>query len=599
MRELQTNSQPVGSLPASAPESWFSLVLDPDLRIRSGGEELARLAGEAPDFLDFFPPEEAGRIRAAAAGGSSPFSLTATAGKVPVELMFVPRADGYELFFRDIRPRIGLADRLAVFYRHFRTSPIAICLAGPDGLIVEANRAFLDLYGYTAEEVVGRNPNILKSGRQSPTAYREMWERITDPETGSWSGELINRRKDGEEVTVHITVSAVRDPSGEVIGFIANSIDITRSKRMEEDLHARNMELLELSALKSELMAITSHDLKSPLYSMVSRARMVRELFEEMSREKVGEQLEQIIAAGTRMSEFITDILDLEKIESGVVQLHTGRLHLDGLLRSCIEMQRGLADEKKVTVGLEVRPPSLPLIAEATKVEQVAGNLLGNALKFSPPGGAILITCWHEPEWAVFTVADQGTGIPDGDLDAIFDRYYQVRKKGSVPKRGFGVGLGLHITKKFLELHGGEIAVENLPERGCRFTVRLPLRRASRGREMAALIHDPDQLFFAPVEAALRSREIACFITSGEQEARRVLEYEKPEIVFLPLERLTAEFREFVREIPADGIWQPHLVGVQAEEDEPPPPFRQIVTLPVAEMEIHEILKELRIRNED
>lgn len=483
------------------------------------------------------------------------------------------------------------------FYQHFLSTPTPICTTDKHGNIREANRAFLDFYGYALHEVVGRNPKILKSGRQSPAAYGELWRQIVDPAIGHWSGELINRKRSGEEVTVHLTVSALRSSNGELSGFVATTLDITRSKLLEGQLSSMNQELEDLNRLKNEVLAVTSHDLKSPLNGIISRVRLMQETLVDLPRERIREHLERIVEAGDRLTGFINELLDLDKIEAGRYQLHTKRLRVDALAQLCVEINAPAAALRgmRLTFASEGKPR--PVEVDAVKLEQVLNNLISNAIKYAPYGSEIeVIYKENSGGGRQIAVHDRGPGLPEEDLAQIFDRYYQVKKKGFVPTRVFGVGLGLAIVKNIVEMHGGTVSAANRAGGGSIFTVCLPDPSVTRVKGGAALVIDPHDTIFRYLEGPLTLRAIPHFFARTAFEVQRVLENEHPDLIFIAAEDYPGEMAERLAEYSAAGVNQAILVGIGPER------YRQehiqyLFSEPVLDVEILEFLDETRINS--
>lgn len=573
-------------------ESWRKLYLTSDLRIVCGDVE-------GDSFLDRLAARDGERFRRqlSGAGVDQPVSgIYFDRDDAPLEILVTDRGAGYDLFLRPIANRLRSLEELSTFYRHFLTTPTAICITSAHGEIRDANRAFLDFYGYAIHEVVGRNPRILKSGRQSPAAYRELWQQITDPALGHWSGELINRKRSGEEVTVHLTVSSVRRSNGELTGFVATTLDITRSKLLEAQLSSMNQELEDLNRLKNEVMAVTSHDLKSPLNGIISRVRLMQEELDELPPAKIREHLEQIVVAGSRLTGFINELLDMEKIEAGRYQLHTERLRVDALVRLCVEINAPSAAVRGMRLTFAVEGKPYPVAADGAKLEQVFNNLISNAIKYAPEGSEIEVVYREVSCGREIAVLDRGPGLPEEDLGEIFDRYYQVKKKGYVPKRVFGVGLGLAIVKQIVELHGGTVGAANRPGGGSVFTVSLPDPPPRTAAGLAALVIDPRDTIFRYVGGPLQLRGVAHFFARTAFEAERVLENERPNLIFIDASADSTDFARLLEVYQAAGEEGALVVGIGPETSRSKS-FRHWFSEPVLDIEILEFLDETRLNS--
>ena len=299
------------------------------------------------------------------------------------------------------------------------------------------------------------------------------------------------------------------------------------------ELRARNEELERLNRLKSDLTAITSHDLNSPpLASVVSLARMVRDEARSLPPERVERAMNRLIDGGLRLRKLVHDILDLERIEAGTFKLNKRHAYLDAVLTDVAE---GKDDgDKGVHVELNVQDGAPALWVDGARLEQVFTNLLSNAMRFSPRGGTILVEHSVEEGRSRVSIAEEGPGIPEADLDQIFDRYFQVERRHSVPKRGFGAGLGLSIVKEIVSLHDGRVWAENRPSGGCRFVVELPESTVVNDLQvLRAVIVDPRGTDAPLIEASLADKGLDVLVLDDADVARRVLRQERPHLAFV------------------------------------------------------------------
>ena len=496
-------------------------------------------------------------------------------------------------------PYPDAVERLELFYRNYLNTPMAICFTDPQGNIVDANNAFLGLYGYGLDEIKGKNPKILKSGRQSPAVYKTLWESISNREIGSWTGELINRRKNGEEVYVLLTISSVFRPDGSLIGYIASTMDITKRKDMELELQRRNEELEQLNHFKNDMMAITSHDLKAPLNAMISYADLIRESLDSMSSQKMIEYLSRISEYGKQLTQFIGELLDLTKIESGKFQLVTTRVRLDSVLQGCIDINQAHSISKGVNITFSRAGKNRTAVVDVLRMAQVFNNTLSNAVKFSPQESVIAVTYSDEGSGTVkITVDDQGPGIPEEDLAYIFDQYYQVIKEGHAAARAFGAGIGLSVVKTIVKLHNGTVSAENLADRGCRFIIEMPIKTFTSLRGLAVLIYDPQTSIFSYVETPARTNGVDCFTAMNIPEALRIIETENPDIVFVSSDVLSEDNMSFLKALKEKDstIYVIRIADKEIAEDEIF--FRTLIT-PVIDLEINDILKEILMKKQE
>lgn len=543
-------------------EPWQRAVLSADLEILEGLEALSVVTGRIGSHVrDHLADESAREVLDAwpAIEGESVFSkYVFTPTGLPLEVVVERCGTTLSMLFRSAESRLASLDRLAHFYRNFLGSSEAVVFADPGGNIIDVNRAFLDLFGYQLRDVIGKHTRMLKSDRHVAAFYEHMWATISDPASGTWSGELVDRHREGRELHVHMRINAVRDASGTCLGYIAHHTDISERKRAEaeifrrdEELHRKNLELERLSQFKTDMVAITSHDLKSPLAAIMGLSTVVRRNLPRLTQESVSAYLDRIAEAARNLIGFVNDLLDVEKIESGTLTLEHGRVLLQPLLEKCAEQARTAA-QHRVKVELRVDCAPEPIVADMARLGQVLDNLLGNAIKFAPEGSTVQLCCRDDDhEQVLVTVEDEGPGIPPGQLTAIFDRYVQADHRGAVLRREQGSGLGLSIVRSLVELHGGSVWVENRP-RGCRFALRLPTRRGDpRIRQGAALLWAEPTSETSDLGAMIADMDIRLRRVESLSEFRWYCEAEAPQYLFVARAFLDEALAAYLEELRA------------------------------------------------
>jgi signal transduction histidine kinase len=243
---------------------------------------------------------------------------------------------------------------------------------------------------------------------------------------------------------------------------------------LSEDLHRTNLSLAEArdvaeqaSRAREEMLAVVAHDLRNPLNLLM----MTTHLFDD--GESSGERRDQLLGvmrrAAQRMNRLIEDLLEVVRQESGKMSLDLGEASVGSVLEQTAEMFQTTATEKGVSLLVEKTPPGVAIWGDAERVIQVMSNLVGNALKFVPRGGKVVVKSERRGAEVVFSVADSGPGIPREDLNKLFDKFWQRRR---TDKRG--VGLGLAIARGIVEAHGGRIWAESAVGAGSTFYFTLP-----------------------------------------------------------------------------------------------------------------------------
>lgn len=368
-------------------------------------------------------------------------------------------------------------------------APDGILEVEHDGTIVLLNAAAERMFGYQREELLGQLIEVVvpKSVRERHRGHRDRYAEHPITRPMGIGLELFAQRKDGTQFPVEISLSPIRSPQGSRV--IAIVRDITARKQAEAKINAlhqeftaelaaknqqlelRNREIERANRLKSEFLASMSHELRTPLHTVIGFA----DLLAEELKGKLNADQKRFVAHIQRDSrhllELINDILDLSKIESGRLELNPEHFKVaDAILETIAGLHR-LAENKHIELS-EVIDRDLTVTADRLRFKEILYNLISNAVKFTPENGRITVESRECSEGAFFAVTDTGIGIDASELQAIFDKFYQL---GSTT-RGVreGTGLGLAITKKLVEMHGGRIWAESTRGQGSRFQFVLP-----------------------------------------------------------------------------------------------------------------------------
>jgi len=270
---------------------------------------------------------------------------------------------------------------------------------------------------------------------------------------------------------------------------LASAVQVAR---LVEDLRTANNELLEANRHKTIFLANMSHELRTPLNSILGFSELLRDDDAGRFDASTGHRfLEQIHSSGQHLLELINDILDLSKIEAGQMELHAERVDLDESVGNVLSTVEPLAKTKNIALETS-SGHGLHLVADPIKLKQMLLNLVSNAIKFTPDGGRVEIQTRQVDSWIEIAVTDNGIGIAGTDLERLFTEFQQL--DAGHGRRQEGTGLGLALTRRFAELHGGEVRVESAPAKGSTFTLRLPVE-ASRPKVLP--LHEPGRIGLA------------------------------------------------------------------------------------------------------
>ena len=374
------------------------------------------------------------------------------------------------------------------------TAPDAIVEVDSNGKLVMLNAAVDRLFGYKREELIGLPVEILIPEAMRHSHVKHRGDYLDHPGTRPMGigMELLARRKDGSEFPVEVSLSPVPSSHGHHVTAIVR--DVTERKRASEHLLAlgaeftreleeknrqleqRNSEVERANRLKSEFLASMSHELRSPLHTIIGFADLLREELDGPLNTKQKRFVQNIHRDSQHLLEIINDLLDISKIEAGRLELRLEHFDADHIAEEVLSSIRTQARAKSIRLETHFAPDS-PVESDKLRFKQILYNLLSNAVKFTPEQGIITVATERIDSRLQISVADTGIGIVSADHDAIFDKFYQV---GSTTKGvREGTGLGLAITKTLVEKMGGKIWVASVPRQGSTFTFSVRLAQSS------------------------------------------------------------------------------------------------------------------------
>jgi PAS domain S-box-containing protein len=362
------------------------------------------------------------------------------------------------------------------------SSDDAITSADLDGIVTSWNKGAERMFGYTAEEMIGRSGEALIPNGDETSPQTRIASVV---EMGEGRFEATRKRKDGTLIDIEVTMSAVRNEAGEVVGVAAIAQDITDRRRVEQEreqftleLEVRNEQLLELDRLKDEFVALVSHELRTPLTSI----RGYLELVLDGEAGDVTDEQRQFLGIvernANRLLDLVGDLLFLAQIEAGKLSLEVGAVDLAAVAAESVETARPLAEDKEITLTLATSP--LPLLAgDGARLAQLLDNLVSNAIKFTPEGGRVDVRASSARGNAILEVRDTGMGIAAEEQEHVFERFFRTSR--ATEQAIQGTGLGLAISKAIVHAHGGRITLASAEGEGSTFHVTIPIRAVQAG----------------------------------------------------------------------------------------------------------------------
>ncbi len=346
--------------------------------------------------------------------------------------------------------------------------PDNLTLQSPDFKIMWANKGAADWLGMEVPDLINQYCYEVWHHRLAPCESCSVQKSFQ-------TGKAVN----GEITTADGRIWELRavpilDDNGKVINVIEVGRNITEAKRAAE-ISIENVRLSHASKAKSEFLATMSHELRTPLNSIIGFSDLLKQKTPGELNEKQEKYVDNVLTSGRHLLSLINDILDLSKVEAGKIDLNMESISVPVLIEESLVLIREKAARHNIIVKEELDPELILIEADKLRLKQVLFNLLLNAAKFSKPeGGVITIRTKKEGDMAIISVSDTGIGIREEDMGSLFKAFEQL-DSGFSRKYG-GTGLGLVISKRLVELHGGRIKAESKYGEGSTFTFCLPIK---------------------------------------------------------------------------------------------------------------------------
>lgn len=444
-----------GYTPEEAIGKPITLIIPQDLRSEEASIISTIKQGEGIEHYD--------TVRRRKDGTLIDISLTVS----PIKNMF-GEIVGASKIARDISTQ-KVADRnQAVLAAVVDSSDDAIITKNLDGIITSWNEGAHKIFGYKAEEIIGKSiltlipHNRLHEETEIIRKIRKG-ERIAHFDT-------IRVRKDGIFIHISLTISPVKDKAGNIIGVSKIARDITERVNIQKQLEEQKAKLVELNRIKDEFIQVASHELKTPLTSIKAYLQLLES---ESESENTKHHLQKTLNLIKKLNNLVSDMLDVSRIQLGKLLLDSSTFHLEELLAESID---NLRYHTSHTILREGNAEGLYIKGDKGRLEQVIVNLVDNAIKYSPKADQVIIAVDKQKDDVIISVRDFGFGIDPKYQAQIFEQFFRIDHSFYLP----GMGLGLYIAHDLVTRHNGKMWVKSEPGKGSTFYFSLPIEKIDR-----------------------------------------------------------------------------------------------------------------------
>jgi len=389
------------------------------------------------------------------------------------------RLVGFAKVTRDLTERRRADEHLRTSEERLRiligsVKDYGIFMLDPDGRVATWNEGARRIKGYEAEDIIGQHFSVFYPEAARAAGFPD-YELEVAAAVGRFEDEGWRVRKDGSQFWANVVITALRNDAGTLVGFAKVTRDLTERRLAQQREIEDTRRLAEAEAsnrAKTGFLAAMSHELRTPLNAIAGYAQLMQEGIAGPVSDQQQEYLARIRASQQHLLAIVNDLLNYSRIEAGGVVYDRSPLSMHEVIARVLAMVTPQADRKGMKLTEERCEQQVTALADQLKTEQIVLNLVSNAVKFTPDGGSVTVTCASRDGTAIVEVSDTGPGIPEEKHESIFDPFVQLGR--SLTSSQEGAGLGLAISRDLARAMNGDVTVQSTPGEGATFTLRLP-----------------------------------------------------------------------------------------------------------------------------
>ncbi len=371
---------------------------------------------------------------------------------------------------RNITFRKQAEKELRILSEIVKQSPASVLLTDTNNLVEYANPRFTELSGYKFEEILGKESYQIKPIENQDVSA--IWNEVKNGNI--WQGEVMNVNKNNVPYWASLSISPIRNEKGKIVHYLSIEQDITQQKELEIELKLALSKANSINIFKTHLLGNLNHEIRTPMNSIIGFSQI---MVEESEDENVVEMSNKIIKSSYRLLNTLNSIIELSDLESERIKVNNTDINVSHFVRYLDYSYKSISKEKGLSFEIEIFKEDLIVSSDEKLLEQIFRNLLDNAIKYTENGGIRIVVEEFidelQSKFCAIKVIDTGIGIPQKNLNVIFDAFRQLSE--GVTRRYEGTGLGLTIAQKMVGLLNGKLLVESKEGEGSSFTILLPL----------------------------------------------------------------------------------------------------------------------------